>query len=60
LLQAARHEFVMMRDIRVNFYEINGTKAQNCLRKYIGPDALNKKNSELILLFPGPGKEHVA
>jgi hypothetical protein len=27
VFKAARQEFVMMRDIRVNFYEITGTKA---------------------------------
>lgn len=50
----------MMRDIRVNFFEINGTKAKNCLKRYIGNDALNQNNKDIILLFPGPGKEHVA
>lgn len=49
-----------MRDIRVNFYEINGTKAKNCLKRYIGNDALNENNKDMVLLFPGPGKQHVA
>lgn len=44
----------------MHFYEINGTKMKNCLKRYIGNDALNERNEQMLLLFPGPGKTHIS
>jgi hypothetical protein len=52
-------EFMRMREDRVHFYELSGTKATNCIRQYAKmPDSTSiEEEKNVLMLYPGSGHE---
>ena len=55
--QAARLEFLRMRDERVNFYALTGDSAKSCLKSHIGPQADQAGYHSAIIFWPSGQSE---